>query len=297
MRKLHIPGSGILLIPWTTYAKFSADNGFNHCAAISYYSLVSTVPFLSLIASILGFWLGSFEEGLRVTQEQLRQVLPEAVPDLEGSARTLIQYREVLGIAAVVGTVWAATLVFRAIQRAINQMFHTETPKVDWQEGLLLGLWEWIRPFLLFISATLLLMAWFALQNTVAFLRGLGPDQAVVIEGFLQALPGFSLLTSLAVTSVVFTVVLKGLIPIYVPWRQVIIGALVAALGWELALQLFGVYIEMTSSRMSLTGSAAVPIIFMFWVYYVSAVVLFSVELVAVLADRSRTRSRRAKVR
>jgi len=297
MGKLHIPGSEIFLIPWATFRKFSADSGFNHCAAISYYSLVSTVPFLSLIASIFGFWLGSFEEGLRVTQEQIRQVLPEAVPNLEGSARALIQYREVLGIAALVGTVWAATLVFRAIQRAINQMFRAETPRVDWQEGLLRGFWAWVRPFLLFIAALLLLMAGFVLENTVSFLRGLGPDQAALIGRFLHALPGFSLLTSLAVTFVVFTIVLKALIPVHVPWRQVLIGALVAALGWELARQLFGTYMEMTSSRMSVTGSAAVPVIFMFWVYYAAAVVLFSVELVSVLADRSKTRSNRAPAR
>jgi membrane protein len=291
--KLYIPGSELLLVPWTTYRKFSADSGFNHCAAISYYSLVSTVPFLSLIASIFGFWLGSFEEGLEATQEQLRQVLPEAVPNLEGSARALIEYREVLGIAAVVGTVWAATLVFRAIQRAINQMFLAEAPKVEWHEGLLRGIWEWIRPFLLFIAATLLLIAGFALENTVALLRGLGPDTAQFIDRALQALPGSSLLTSLAVTSLVFTIVLKGLIPIRVTWRHVIIGALVGACGWEVARQLFGTYVEMTSSRMSVTGSAAVPIIFMFWVYYVAAVVLFSVELVSVLADRANARAKR----
>ncbi len=44
---------------------------------------------------------------------------------------------------------------------------------------------------------------------------------------------------------------------------------------------------------MSVTGSAAVPIIFMFWVYYVAAVVLFSVELVSVLADRANARAKR----
>ena len=55
--KLYIPGSELFLIPWATYRKFTTDSGFNHCAAISYYSLVSTVPFLSLIASILGFVL------------------------------------------------------------------------------------------------------------------------------------------------------------------------------------------------------------------------------------------------
>jgi membrane protein len=294
MTKLYIPGSELVTIPWASYRKFVDDSGFNHCAAISYYSLVSTVPFLSLLASILGFWLGSFEEGLRVTQEQLRQVLPAAMSDIEGSARALVQYREVLGIAALVGTVWAATLVFRAIQRAINQIFRTETPKVDWQVGLLRGLWEWVRPFLLFVSATLLLVAGFALENAVSFLRGLGPDQAATIDRVLQALPGISLLTSLVVTAVVFTIVLRGLIPIHVPWRQVIVGALVAALGWELARQLFGTYMEMTSSRMSLTGSAAVPVIFMFWVYYVSVVVLFSVELVSVLADRAKARPKRA---
>jgi len=291
MAKRSFPGSQVLVILWATYRKFSADSGFNHCAAISYYSLVSTVPFLSLLASILGFWLGSFEQGLEATQEQIRQVLPQAVPGLEGSARALIQYREVLGIAALVGAVWASTLVFRAIQRAINQMFRAETRKVDLREGLLRGLWEWTRPFLLFLFATLLLLAGFALESIVALLRGLGPNTVDVIDRILQALPGFSLLTSLAVTAVVFTIVIKGLIPIRVAWRSVIIGALVAALGWELARQLFSTYVEMTSSRMSLGGSAAVPIIFMFWVYYVAAVLLFSVELVSVLVGRAKTRS------
>lgn len=291
MGKWQFPGSRALSIVWTTYCEFSADSGFNHCAAISYYSLVSTVPFLSLLASILGFWLGSFEQGLQATQEQLRQVLPEAVPGLEGSARALIQYREVLGVAAVVGTVWASSLVFRAIQRAINQMFRAEMPKVDWQEGLLRGLLQWLRPFLLFLSATALLVAGFALENTVAFLRGLGPNQVEFLDRAMEVLPGFSLLTSLAVTAVVFTLVIKGLIPIHIAWRHVMVGALVAALGWELARQLFGFYMEMTSSRMSLSGSAAVPVIFMFWVYYVAAVLLFSVELVSVLADRGKANS------
>ena len=291
MAKRPFPGSQVFVILWTTYREFSADSGFNHCAAISYYSLVSTVPFLSLIASILGFWLGSFEEGLQATQEQIRQVLPEAVPSLEESARALIQYREVLGIAAVIGAIWASTLVFRAIQRAINQMFRAETLKVDWQEGLLRGLWEALRPFLLFLSATLLLVAGFALENTVSFLRGLGPDQAELIDRVLEALPGFSFLTSLAVTAVVFTIVIKGLIPIRVAWRPVLIGALVAALGWELARQLFSTYMELTSSRMSLSGSAAVPIIFMFWIYYVAAVLLYSIELVSVLVGETETDS------
>jgi len=289
MAKRSFPGSQLFVILWATYREFSADSGFNHCAAISYYSLVSTVPFLSLLASILGFWLGSFEQGLQATQEQIRQVLPEAVSDFEGSARALVEYREVLGIASVIAAIWASTLVFRAIQRAINQMFRAEAQKVDWQEGLLRGFWQGMRPFLLFLSATLLLVAGFALENTLAFLRGLGPDQVDAFDRVLEALPGFSLLTSLAVTAVVFTLVIKGLIPIRVAWRPVLIGALVAALGWELARQLFGTYMEMTSSRMSLSGSAAVPIIFMFWIYYVAAVLLFSVELVSVLVNRAQT--------
>jgi hypothetical protein len=43
-------------------SNFFADGLFNQCAAISYYALLSVPAFVSLLASILGFVLGSAEE-------------------------------------------------------------------------------------------------------------------------------------------------------------------------------------------------------------------------------------------
>ena len=267
---------------------FSADGCFNKCAAISYYALLSVVPSISFLAVMLGYFLGSSEQGMQATLERLQTLLPQLSPQLVESAETFLQYSATIGIASLLATIWVSRLVFASIQTAVTQILHVPSVQTSWRLLALRALWDNFKPFLLFFGAAAAFASAFVLQNMGAVMRDSGSPLAQEVMRFLDSLPDFPVLVSLAITAVVFSLVLQLLSPPKLTWRALLPAAGFAAIGWEAANQLFAGYLRYATRAMSFTGSAGAAMIFMLWIYYAAAVFLFRVELAAATGGHRR---------
>jgi membrane protein len=267
---------------------FFADGLFNQCAAISYYALLSVPAFVSLLAAILGFVLGSPEEGMDAAIERIGQLIPELPDEIVHVAASFFQYRGTIGAAALLVSLWIAHLVFAAVQTAVSQIFRRPTVAMDWRHFAVQAAWAWAKPFLLFFATATLLVLSFVLHGLTTVLRSYEAPWTVQLIEFADNSALVSLTTSLLAGIIVFVLILQALTPQILSLRVLLPSAIVGSLLWELASQLFSSYLVFAASVRSFSGSAGAVVIFMLWVYYAATVLLFSLEVSAALSgDRS----------
>jgi len=263
---------------------FAADGLFNQCAAISYYALLSVAPFLSLLAATLGYVLGSAEEGMEAAVARIDTVVPEMPAPIVEVAASFAQYRGTIGIAALVVTLWISHLVFASIQTAVSLIFRQPLVEMDWHRVALRTLWEWIKPFLLFFAAASMLVLSFAFDSILTVVRTVQTPLAWSILDFIEGSTAVSVLTSLIAGIVVFALVLQALTPQWLSLKVLLPSAIVGSILWEVASGLFSTYLRYAASVRSFTGGAGAVVLFMLWIYYAATVLLFSLQVAAVLA-------------
>jgi membrane protein len=125
-----------------------------------------------------------------------------------------------------------------------------------------------------------------------------GVTQALL--GALNAVPvvggGFGfvigLLITVALSTLIFALLFKYLPDTEVRWSDVLLGALVTAIIWELAKRLLALYIG-HSSFASAYGAVGTVLVLMAWVYFSSQVLFLGAEFTEVYARRHGSRSAR----
>lgn len=265
--------------------RFGRDGCFNHAAAISYFALLSIVPFLGLLTWVMGAFVGSSEEAIEAALARLQAFIPTLGPPIISGARELLESGAVLGWASLGLALWMSSFVFVAVQTAVGQIFHEPRQHRGWRDVALSTLWEMARPFLLFLTATFLLVATFVLESAVAFLQGASPALARRLLDFFGSLPPVGFLISFAVSTTVFAIVIQVLTRRWLEPRALLTAALTGAVGWEVAKNLFAAYVGYVSANLTFGGSAAAAVLFMIWIYYASSVLLYSVEVAAALSE------------
>ena len=263
---------------------FARDGCFNHSAAISYYALLSVIPFLSLVASILGSFLGSSEEGLAAALDRFNMIVPGLGAEMMAYAQSFLDNRTGIGIASGIATLWVSSFVFFAMQTAVGQIFHQRVDSLSWRSFALRTVWEYAKPFLMFLSAMTLLVASFMASNVLSILRSAAPELAGGIIDWFEALPNVPFVGSLILSVAMFALVIQVLTERVLKWQVVLPAALVGGVGWEIVKVLISTYLRYASSTLSFTGSAGALVIFMFWVYYAAAILLYSIQIAAVLS-------------
>jgi len=103
-------------------------------------------------------------------------------------------------------------------------------------------------------------------------------------EALLQAL---SIAVSILVSTVLFALMFEYLPDVDVGLRDVVPGAFVTALLFELGKFLIGFYIGRQGIE-STYGAAASLVVVLVWVYYSAQLVLFGAEITRAYADRER---------
>ena len=92
---------------------------------------------------------------------------------------------------------------------------------------------------------------------------------------------GMNFLISLAVITVLFTMILKILPDVQIKWRDVWLGGFITAVLFNLGKCLLGIYLG-HSSVGSAYGAAGSLIVLMVWVYYSAQILFFGAEFTRV---------------
>ena len=262
--------------PGGPVSRFLAADGFFLSAGLAFVFLLCMIPILLLGVSVVGFVV-STEQAAREVVGQLTRHFPVYQRQL---TRALVRIVEARTLSGLVGTgilVLVSTPLFGASRLVLHRLLgvraggsYVRNLVVD--SGMVL-----VLSVLLFVaSAATWLYHWF---------RVLALDALPLPPRWFELAP-----VGLSVT---FSTLLFYLAYRYVPLRRVrpgaaLAGAILASLLWEVAKQLFGLYIQNVGLYDQIYGPLGILVAFVMFVYYSAIVFVFSGAFVATLESRRR---------
>ncbi|HWC13611.1 MAG TPA: YihY/virulence factor BrkB family protein [Actinomycetota bacterium] len=263
--------SAVVDVVVRTFKRFSEDDGGTHTAALTYYTFFSIFPLLLFSASALGYvTFGDADLQDRLVESGLKTV-PILKDALTPRGLAILQERRGgLALTATALAVYTGSGVIVALQHALNRIWRVDTePTFLVKRAKSLA---WLVVLGLGAAASLVL-------STIA---GLAPARVAAV---------LTLIAALAVNTGLFTAAFRFLPTIQRPWRDLLPGALVAAIGFEL-LKLGGsMYLrrgeDMRNATFGVFATAAALLVASF---LIARVILMAAEVNAVLVERRTTR-------
>jgi membrane protein len=272
---------------WWTVIKEAATNWSIHKdarqgAALAYYSVFSLGPIIVIAIAVAGLLFGR-----EAVTSQLMSSIKEMLGDtgakaveamLSGASRPAAGIlATVLGLGALL---FAAIGVVVQLKDALNVVW-----EVDESKGS--GVWHFARTYVLSFAAVLALG--FLLLVSLVVTAGLAAAGKYVATYLPEgALHVASMLISFAVVMVLFAMMFKWLPDVSVSWRDVLPGAFLTALFFEIGKAAIGFYIGKQGLE-STYGAAASIVVVLVWVYYTSQIILMGAEVTHSYAKRRRS--------
>lgn len=259
---------------------FLDDEALSRGAAISFYTVTSIAPVLLIVIAIAGLAFGRDAaqnalsgqfSGLmgRPTAEVLQSAVASAASKSSGILATMI------GVAALIAT---ASGVFGEMQAALNSIWKTKSQatsvtRLIRARVISLGLVAALG-FLLIVSLVI-----------SAGLTAFGNYLDTVLPMGKLILSALNFVVSLVLLGVLFGAIYKVLPDRSLQWKDVVIGALITSVLFNIGKSLIGWYIG-SSAVASSYGAAGGLIVLLLWVYYSVQTFLLGAEFTKIYANR-----------
>lgn len=251
------------------FQAYRDDQGSTIAAALSYYALLSIFPLMLFLIAVSSTLIPP-DRVTRAVMGFFASNMPVSIHTLESALQQVIRARGVLTLLSAASFLWSGMAVFDMLQRGINRAFRVQRPRPRWRQTLV-SLAMVVGTSLLFFSS-FLLTTWLRVAMHYRMMTRTNPliDTALDIAGF------------------VIGVIVFGLLYRYIPydnsvrWRDVWLGAVVAAALWEIAKIVFAWYITSYAVLNLVYGPLSTVIAIMLWGYVTASILLLGAELTAV---------------
>jgi membrane protein len=263
----------VLGFPLAVRQKFADDQGGFLSASVTYYAFFSIFPLLLVFVTLLGYALEGNPDFQRRVLDSALADFPVIGPQLRANVHSL--QGSVPALAVGIGVaVWAGTGVALALENALDHIWGVPIRRR-------------VNPLLARVRA----LIWMAAIGGVTLI-GTVLGSASAFASYVPAVRVAALLISLTINVAVFLAIFRVLTSHSPSWRDVLPGALVAAVIWEI-LQLVGGYIVDRQLRhaSSTYGVFAIVIGLLTWLYIGANVTLLSAEINVVTKHRLWPRS------
>lgn len=277
-------------------------HGLMYAAAVAFYAILSLIPLLVLFASAAGYVLHSLggdspaemERLLHDLIVQLQRVIPYLGDDFEQDLRRIIDNRGGLGAFSLIALGLTASQVFRALEYSLAHVFADveggalvepstsgrRSPRNVVLSKLLFGA---------FVAAVV--VGFLALRFVVSLLRTVVerlPDTlGHILRGPLEPGSWGAGLTEAVVVVGGFAVIVKAFTRQDVRLRFSLVGGVVFYALWQLARQLYEVYLAEIADFGALYGSFATVMIVVLWIFYSAVILLLCGQLVKTVQRRA----------
>jgi len=249
---------GFLDVSRDAVSNFASNGDTNQAAAIALYAFLSIIPLFILSVLAAGRILGSQPQ----IQSQLIQVLegfhPGFSETLLGQLGQIDEKRRVLGWIGIGTLVWLSSLIFGAIETALNITFRSRRSRNYFHSKLLaismipLG-WS-------VASASILLTTFAGILHLGALLRYVIPYAV----------------------SVILLAAMYRLTPTRrLPMRILLTGSVLFAAFMEPVKHFFAWYVANHTRYHEIFGSLETVVVLVIWVFYVALLFLFCAELMS----------------
>ncbi len=252
---------------------FAEDRGTHMAASISYFALLSMFPLALLAVSIFGIVLRDADVQARVL-EAIVDALPVEETSIEDSLRAVASGGPTLTIVSLVGAIWTAGALSRAIRSSINVAFDVKRPRPPLR-GILVDYSLLPVVGVLFLGSFLVTAAWRVIQvQTDERMGFLGGQSSLLWDAGALAIPA-----ALSFLTFLFLYWLLPNLPVRL--RDIWPGALVAALGVEALKHGFAFYLANFANYDVVYGSLGGVIALRLWVYLSANILLIGAEVAA----------------
>lgn len=264
----------VLAFPFAVLKKFGDDRAGQMAALIAYYGFFSLFPLLLIFVTVVAFVI----QNDPALQDRLLDSALSRFPVVGPQISTNIDEIQGSSFALIFGVVlalWSGTAVVTSAQWAMDDVW--DVPRAE-------------RPAL-------------PMRVLRALLLLLGLGASIVVSAFLTAIDGgtgvggtlvdvASLAATVLVSAAVFAFAYRVLTVARVSWRDVIPGALVAAVGWTILLLLGSWIVDRYIGRAKeVYGTFAVVIGLLAWISLFAQLFLLAAEVNVVRVRRLWPRS------
>jgi membrane protein len=248
------------------FQKFFADRGTHLAAMIAYFALLSLVPMLFLALSLLGFAHQQSESSRLV--HALKHIFPVvSVTSIEKAVKSIQNNAATLGIIGGAVLIWSSLSLFSVLESAFNIVYGRPN-----------------RPFLRGKALALVLLVASLLTLVVSLLSGslgfffLHHYAGDFLGNRFVAYPLTALVEFAGLLLFLFTVYYV-LTNVRLTFRDVLPGAVAAALILATTFQVLPVYLRLVSNDLRVLQALGGPVILLFWLYVMANVIVFGAEV------------------
>lgn len=247
---------------WLTVQRFEGEGRRRDAAAMTYTTLFSLVPIITVSYSILSAIPALQSWGAEANQQLLSYVMPEGSSQISGYLQQFSQQARNLTWFGVPFLFVTAILLLRSIEMQFNRIWNVDAPSSHIQ--------TFLRYWAVLSLGPLLFGAAFAATSLIASWSLWG--EGLSLPALARLVPW--LLSCAAITSVYM------LVPnCRVPWRGALVAALLVSTFFEGGKFLFGKIMGMFPSYQLIYGAFAAVPLFLMWIYLSWMLLLFGAEL------------------
>lgn len=255
-------------------SNFFRNGSLNQSAAIALYALLSIIPLFVLTVIAAGRLLGAYQD----IQGQIIGIIKSFHPYFDGDLLAQLGQIEgkshVLGWIGIASLIWFSSMIFGAMETALNITFRAESHRNILVSKLLafsmipLGWVAGLTSVLLTYVATLL-------SGQVSFVEGHVLNFELPLRLVLRYIVPF--LVSVLFATIVFKVIPSKRIR----WRTALAGSGLFAILIEMVKHVFTWYVANHTRYNAIFGSLETVVILVIWVYYMALIFLFCAELMS----------------
>lgn len=269
-----------------TAEKWWDDNALRLSAALSYYTLFSLAPLLTIAVAVAGLVVDEKlvqDEILGRFQDLIGESGAGAVASMLESAGQPVQ-GTIAAVVSLITLIIVSTGMFSELQDALNLIWRLQPKKsAALQDAIKSRFVSFIlvigTGFLLLVS--LVMSAFLAALGKVVLLSVPGPHVIMIFVDLAVSLPGITLLFAL-----MFKILPDG----YIAWRDIWLGAVVSGTLFTAGKWAFGLYLGSTAMA-SMYGAASSLMAILAWVYYSAMIFFLGAELTCVYAEHYGSRA------
>lgn len=276
-------GEGVAGFLYELYQRFAEDECFLRAAAISYYAVFSLFPLLLVTVAVIGYVLPT-SPFLEHLENLIHLYIPGSAEFLVENLQDLIRVRGQVGLVGVVALLWVSSAVFAVITRSLNVIWKSEN------DGHLL------RTRIIGVGSVLF-FGFLALLS-LAIVAGLQILRAyevrIAAELGLVSISDTFLWTwvPLVISWAMIFVIFVGIYTVFPArrnrLRDVVPGAALGALAFEVSKNFFISYLGSTPPQRIIHGSLTAMVVLMLWIYISALILLLGAEFNVLLVRRSR---------
>ncbi|MCX8586625.1 MULTISPECIES: virulence factor BrkB family protein [unclassified Gilliamella] len=250
------------------WSRINHDRLTSSSAELAYTTILALVPLITVVFSLLSAFPMFNEVSQSLKQLIYSNLVPTASDTIQNYLEQFIANTKKMTFIGIIGLIVTSLLLINSINNALNRIWQTKRKRSFMYNLTMYWTILTLGPILVgssvAVSSYIFSLKW--LSNAAS------GDLLLSTLPFIISVVGFWLLYSIIPTE-------------SIPFKEAVVGALVAAILFEIGKRAFALYVTSFPTYQLIYGVVSSIPIMLVWIYCSWCIVLFGAEFAATLAD------------